>query len=280
MSAFKTGLLMVAIFGLFLLIGSFFGPRGMTIALVLALALNLGAYWFSDRIVLAMYRAKEVSPADAPRLHAAVEELTERAGMPKPKVYIIPNPAPNAFATGRNPQNAAVAVTTGVLDLLNDRELRGVIGHELAHVRNRDILLQTVVAAIAGAITFLAFMLRWGLLFGRGRDDDDRNPLALLLLAILAPIAAMLIQMWISRTREYAADAVGARIAGDPRGLAGALRKLETAAHRRPVRANPATAHMFIVAPFTGRSLAALFSTHPPMEERIARLERMAITGD
>ena len=276
MSTFKTGLLMVFIFGLFLVIGSLFGVRGMTIALVLALVLNVGAYWFSDRIVLAMYRAQEVSPAEAPRLHAAVAELAETARIPKPKVYVIPNPAPNAFATGRNPEHAAVAVTTGIMDLLNDRELRGVIGHELAHVRNRDILLQTVVAAIAGAITFLALMLRWRFIFGGG-DDDDGNPLALLLIAILAPIAAALIQMWISRTREYAADARGARIAGDPRALANALRKLETASQSRPVKANPATAHMFIVAPFTGRSLAALFSTHPPVEERVARLERMAM---
>ncbi len=277
MNAAKTGLLILGIFMLFLFVGGLFGPRGMAIALFFAVLLNAGAYWFSDKIVLAMYRAQEASPEDAPRLHTIVEELSQRADIPKPRVYVIKNESPNAFATGRNPRNAAVAVTTGLLGLLSDEELRGVIAHELAHVGNRDILIQTMVAAVAAAITYLAFMVRWGMLFGGlNRDNDDRNPIALLATAIFAPIAAVLIQMWISRTREFAADQRGAHTTGNPRALASALRKLELVSHRAPLRANPATAHMFIIAPFTGRSLLTLFSTHPPIEDRVARLEEIA----
>ncbi len=278
MNSIKTSLLMLAIFVLFIFVGRMFGPRGLAIALTFAVFLNVGAYWFSDKIILAMYGAQEVSPAEEPRLCAVVEELSERAGMPKPHVYVIKSESPNAFATGRSPNHAALAVTTGVMSLLSDEELRGVIGHELAHVQNRDILLQTIVAAVAGAITYLAFMLRWRSMFGgRGRDNNGSgNPIALLAVAILAPFAALLIQMWISRTREFAADEHGARLVGDPRALASALRKLELVSHSTPLRANPATAHMFIVAPFTGRSLVTLFSTHPAVEDRVARLEEMA----
>ncbi len=276
----KTTFFLAILAVLFVSIGSLLGRKnGATIALVIAGIMNVGAYWFSDKIVLAMYRAKEVTDRDSPELHSIVRELTMRARLPMPKVYIMDNPTPNAFATGRNPEHAAVAVTTGVLGLLSREELSGVIGHELAHVKNRDILISTIAATIAGAISYLAHMAQWGLMFGGRRDNEERNPLGSvlgILIMILAPIAAMLIQMAISRSREYKADEGGAAICGNPLTLAGALKKLQTGIKRIPMEANPATAHMFIISPLTGGGVFALFSTHPPIEERIARLEAMA----
>ena len=250
------------------------GQTGMTFALLIALAMNGFSYWFSDKIVLKMYKAQEVSRADAPELYEMVRRLTHKAGLPMPRVYIINQPQPNAFATGRNPEHAAIAVTTGIMKILSAEELEGVVAHELAHVKHRDILIGTVAATLAGAITYLAHMAQWALIFG-GRDDEDGNPLVAIAMMIVAPIAAMLIQMAISRSREYAADAGGAKIAGNPRYLASALRKLDTASQQIPMQAEPATAHMFIVNPLSGKSMAKLFSTHPPMQERIARLESM-----
>jgi heat shock protein HtpX len=239
--------------------------------------MNFVSYWFSDQIVLKLYRGREVSPAEAPRFHAIVDGLIARANLPKPKLYLLPGDSPNAFATGRNPSHAAVAATEGVMKLMNDEELQGIIAHELGHVKNRDILISSVAATIAGAITFLATMARWGALFGGYGSNSDRergggNIVSLLLTAILAPIAAMIVQMAISRSREFAADATGAAIAGQPYGLAKALEKLDVYSKRLPMEATQATAHMFIVAPFTGSALTNLFSTHPPIEERIHRL--------
>jgi heat shock protein HtpX len=249
-------------------------------ALVMAGVMNIGAYWFSDKIVLAMYRARQVAEREAPELYGVVRELTMRAGLPMPKVYIMDNPAPNAFATGRNPEHSAVAVTTGILGILSRDELAGVIGHELAHIKNRDILISTVAATIAGAISYIAHMASWGLMFGGGRrDEGDRNPFGsaiAIAVMILAPIAAMLIQMAISRSREYTADASGAVICGNPLSLAVALKKLHAGTRRIPMNDNPATAHMFIVSPLSGGGMLSLFSTHPPIEERVARLEAMA----
>lgn len=272
----KTALLLGLLTALILVVGDALGgTQGMAIALVLAGLMNFVSYWFSDRIVLAMYRGKEVSPAEAPRFHAIVDRLIARAGLPKPKLYILPGDSPNAFATGRNPSHAAVAATEGILQLMNDEELEGVIAHELGHVKNRDILISSVAATIAGAITFLAHIARWGAIFGGYGGSDDRrggNPLALLATAILAPIAAMLIQLAISRSREFGADATGAQLAGQPYGLARALEKLDAYSKRLPMPASPETAHMFIVAPFTGQSFMRLFSTHPPVAERVRRL--------
>lgn len=275
----KTALLMGALFGLFLFLGELWGgPRGALWALVLALITNLAAYWFSDRIILGLYRAQEVDEFSAPQLVRLVRELALRAGLPMPRVYIIPHPTPNAFATGRGPSHAAVAVTEGLLRLMNEEELRGVLGHELAHVKNRDILISTIAAALAGAITLLVRMAYWASWFGWSRDDEEGgHPLVALLMLIFAPLAALIIQLAISRSREYKADADGARMTGNPLGLAEALRKLAWAVEQRPmVEANPATSHMFIVHPFRGGGLLTLFSTHPPIEERIARLEAMA----
>ena len=274
---FKTALLLGLLTGLILVVGQALGGRsGMLIALVFAAVMNLVSYWFSDKIVLAMYRGKEVSPAEAPRFHAIVDGLVARAGLPKPKLYIVPGDSPNAFATGRNPKHAAVAATEGILRLMSDEEIQGVIAHELAHVKNRDILISSVAATIAGAITFLANTAKWGMMFGgyggRSDRDDGGNVFTIILTAILAPIAALVVQMAISRSREFAADATGAQIAGQPYGLARALEKLDAYSKKLPMPATQATAHMFIVAPFTGRSLMALFSTHPPVEERIRRL--------
>jgi heat shock protein HtpX len=248
----------------------------MTFALIMAFMMNAFTYWFSDKIVLRMYGAKEVTRAEAPELYELVGRLARKAGLPMPKVYIINQPQPNAFATGRNPQNAAVAVTSGILRMLSAEELEGVLGHELAHIKHRDILIGTIAATIAGAISYLAHMAQWAMIFGSHRDDEEGNPLATIALMILAPIAAMLIQLAISRSREFAADAGGAKIAGNPRYLASALRKLHMASEQIPMQAQPATAHMFIVNPLSGgSSIAKLFSTHPPVEERIARLEAM-----
>ena len=274
---FKTALLLGLMTGLILMVGrALGGQQGMLLALVIAGVMNFVSYWFSDKIVLKMYKGREVSPAEAPRFHAIVDRLIARAELPKPKLYILPGDSPNAFATGRNPAHAAVAATEGVMKLMSDEEFEGVIAHELAHVKNRDILISSIAATIAGAITFLATMARWGAMFGGyGGNDRDRgggNIISLLLTAILAPIAAMLVQMAISRSREYAADATGAQIAGQPYGLAKALEKLDAYSKRLPMEASQATAHMFIVAPFTGSAFTNLFSTHPPIAERVRRL--------
>ena len=277
----KTTFFLAILAVLFVSVGQMLGGRnGATMALIMAGLMNVVAYWFSDKIVLAMYRAKEVKEAEAPELHSIVRGLVMRAHLPMPKVYIMDNPAPNAFATGRNPEHAAVAVTTGIMGLLSRDELTGVIGHELAHIKNRDILISTIAATIAGAISYLAHIAQWGMMFGGRRDGEDRNPLGSVLtivMMILAPIAAMLIQMAISRSREYKADEGGASICGNPRALADALKKLQAGVRRVPMEANPSTAHMFIVSPLTGGGLLSLFSTHPPMEERIARLEAMGL---
>ena len=250
------------------------------LAFLFALIMNGVSYWFSDKIVLRMYGAKEISADEAPALHRIIRDLTLRAQMPMPKLYLIPQEAPNAFATGRDEKHAAVAVTEGILRILDEAELRGVLAHELSHIKNRDILVGTIAATMAGAISMLANMAHWGMIFG-GRSSDDReggHPIVALLMIIIAPLAAMLVQMAISRSREFGADATGAMISGDPLSLANALRKLERGAQRIPMEANPATAHMFIVNPLTGGGLMTLFSTHPPMEERIRRLESMAST--
>jgi len=280
MNTIKTGLLLGALTGLLMLIGGWFGGQnGVVIAFFFAIVMNFGSYWFSDKIVLSMYHAKPVSEGEAPELYAMVKNLALRASMPMPRVYIIPGDTPNAFATGRNEQHAVVAVTEGILRILGRDELEGVIAHELTHIRNRDILIGSIAATLAGAIVMLAHMAQWAAMFGgAGNDDDERggsNIVGLILMAVLAPIAATLIQMAISRSREYLADAGGAKISGKPYGLAGALEKLSRASQTIPMEANPSTAHMFIVNPLTGRSLMNLFSTHPPIEERIARLRSM-----
>ena len=273
MNTLKTASLMVGLTLVLVWAGAAFGGQsGMTIALILALAMNGFSYWFSDKLVLKMYKAREVSESEAPELHSMVRRLSQRAELPMPKVYLINQDQPNAFATGRNPDHAAVAVTTGIMRILEREELEGVIGHELAHIKHRDILIGTVAATVAAAISYLAHMAQWAMIFG-GRDDDDGNPLVAIVMMIVAPIAAMLIQMAISRSREYAADAGGARIAGNPHHLASALQKLHMASQKLPMKAEPATAHMFIVSPLSGGRMTKLFSTHPPMEERVARLE-------
>jgi heat shock protein HtpX len=281
-NVFKTGLLLAVLTAMLVLAGAAIGgERGMVIAFVLALAMNFFSYWFSDKIVLSMYGARPVDEATAPALHAMVRRLATRAGIPMPKLYLIASDTPNAFATGRNPQHAAVAVTEGIMRILDEEELEGVLAHELSHVTNRDVLVSTIAATLAGAITYLAHMAQWAAIFG-GRSQDDEegggNPLVMMLFAILAPIAALLVQMAVSRAREFHADATGARLAGQPWPLAKALEKLEVASHMRPMPANPATAHLFIVNPLTGQSLMRLFSTHPPTEERIARLRSMRLS--
>ena len=259
--------------------GAIGGRQGMTIALVFALGMNFFAYWFSDKIVLRMYRARAVTESEAPELYGIVRRLAQRAEIPMPKVYLMDEEQPNAFATGRNPKHAAVAVTTGIMRLLSPEELMGVIGHELAHVKHRDILISTVAATIAGAISYLAQMAQWAMIFGGNRGDDEEggSPIAAFVMMIVGPIAAMIIQMAISRSREYVADEGGARIAGNPRYLASALRKLQWASQKIPMDANPSTSHLFIVNPLSGGGILKLFSTHPPIEERISRLESMSL---
>ena len=262
--------------------GAIGGKGGMMVAFLMAGVMNFGSYWFSDKIVLRMYNAREITREVHPSFYGMVERLAGRAGLPMPKVYIIPDDSPNAFATGRNPDHAAVAATEGILRVLTPEELEGVMAHELAHVKNRDILISTIAATLAGAISMIGNMLQWGAMFGAGRSDDEEGGgiggmVGSLAMAIIAPIAAMLIQMAVSRSREYLADASGAEICGHPLALAGALGKLQMASQAIPMLdARPATAHMFIVNPLTAGGLASLFSTHPPMEERIARLRALA----
>jgi len=280
MNFFKTIILMAGLTIALVILGNYFGgQQGMIMALILAGGMNFFAYWFSDKLALMSYGAQPVSEAEAPELHAIVRTLATRAGIPMPKVYIIPSASPNAFATGRNPQHAAVAVTQGIMQILNRQELEGVIAHELAHVQHRDILIASIVATVAGAITMLARMAGYAAMFGGYGGDRDRERdgggLGMLLMMILAPIAALLIKLWISRTREYDADAGGAQIAGNPQGLASALEKLQAGTRMVPMNGNPATSHLFIVNPLSGKSLISLFSTHPPIEERVARLRNM-----
>jgi heat shock protein HtpX len=278
---FKTALLLAVLTIMLVFLGGAIGGRqGMVIAFFFALAMNFFSYWFSDKIVLRMYGARPITEAEAPRLHGIVRQLALRAQIPMPPVYLIGSDTPNAFATGRSPEHAAVAVTEGILRILNDEELEGVLAHELSHVKNRDVLISTIAATLAGAITMLAHMGQYAAMFGGARRDGDEegggNPIVLLIMAIVAPIAAMLVQLAVSRSREYQADATGAALAGRPWGLASALEKLQVAQQVAPMDANPATAHLFIVNPLSGRSLMNLFSTHPPLEDRIARLRAMA----
>jgi heat shock protein HtpX len=279
MSTLKTTFLMALLTVLLVTAGGMLGGQGgMLMAFLFGLVMNGVSYWFSDKIVLRMYGARELDSQTAPKLHGIVQDLATRAGMPKPKVYVIPQDTPNAFATGRNENHAAVAVTEGIVRILSENELRGVLAHELAHIKNRDILVGTIAATMAGAISMLANIAQWGMIFG-GRTDDERagsHPVVALAMIIIAPIAAMIVQMAISRSREFGADATGAAISGDPLSLANALRKLQLGVQGIPMDANPATAHMFIVNPLTGGGLMTLFSTHPAMEERIRRLEQMA----
>jgi heat shock protein HtpX len=277
-NTFKTAFLLVALTLLLMFIGrAFGGQNGMFIALALAVAMNFFAYFFSDKIALATYRAQPVTREELPRAYAAVERLSQRIGIPMPKMYVIPTESPNAFATGRNPQHASVAVTHGILQLLNDEELEGVLAHELGHVSNRDILISSVAATIAGAITMLASMGRFAMLFGGfggggDRDRRDGGGLAALFMLIVAPIAASLIQLAVSRSREYQADATGAHFTGNPYALASALQKIDAYARRVPMQASPSTAHLFIIQPFLGMNFGSLFSTHPPIAKRIERL--------
>lgn len=276
MNHLKTVLLMGALTGLFLFVGGMAAGRsGMMIALIFAGVLNIAAYWFSDKIVLRAYKAVELGPDNAPDIHLMVEELSRNAGIPKPKVYMIEHDSPNAFATGRNPKNSAIALSRGMVQLMNREELKGVIGHELSHIRNRDTLIQAAAATIAGAIMFLAYQMRWFAFLG-GRDDDENGGvLGLLAMAILAPIAATLIQLAISRGREYKADRSSAELTHNPEGLASSLEKLGIYSKKIPLPASRQTAHLFIVSPLTGKSILSLFSTHPPLQERIERLRAM-----
>ncbi|OPX38671.1 MAG: protease HtpX [Desulfobacteraceae bacterium 4484_190.3] len=277
MNTLRTGILLGALTGLLMLIGGYFGGKqGIAIAFIFAMTMNFGSYWFSDKIVLSMYRAREISEGEAPELYSIVKTLALRASLPMPRVYIVPGDAPNAFATGRDERHAVVAVTEGILRILNRDELEGVLAHELTHIKNKDMLIGSIAATLAGAVMMLASMAKWAAIFGVGGDDDEGGGIfGLILMAILAPIAAMLIQMAISRSREYLADEGGARISGNPYGLAGALEKLSNASKTIPMRANPSTAHMFIVNPLTAKSFANLFSTHPPIEKRVEKLRSM-----
>ncbi len=277
-SRVRTTVLLALLTVLIIWVGDLMGGRqGMYIALILAFVMNIGSYWFSDKIVLAMYHAQPIEEQDNPGLYRIVRELTSEAGLPMPSIYIIPEETPNAFATGRNPEHAAVAVTEGIMRILTPDEIKGVLAHELGHVRNRDILVSSIAATLAGAIMILASMARWAAIFGGRSSDDDEGGgfIGLIVTAVLAPIAATLIQLAISRSREYLADETGAHLAHNPEGLARALEKLAMASERMPMDANPSTAHMFIVNPLSGKSFASLFSTHPPIEERIRRLRSM-----
>lgn len=278
MGTLRTAFLMTLLTVLLVLIGGIWGQEGLIIAFVFAMVMNFGSYWFSDKIVLSIYRARAVSPDQAPELYNIVRRLVQRADLPMPRVYIIPTEVPNAFATGRNPKHAAVAVTTGLLNTLESHEIEAVLGHELAHVKHRDTLVSTIAATMAGAITMLATMARWAAIFGGigGDDDDGGGIFGLLLMTILAPIAALLIQLAISRSREYAADRGGAEISGEPLALADALRKMDSIAQRRPLAANPSTVHLFIVNPLRRDFVSSLFRTHPAIQKRIARLEAIA----
>jgi heat shock protein HtpX len=275
----RTTLLLAIMTAFIVLVGQLLGGRqGMVIALILAAGMNFFSYWYSDKLVLRMYQAHEVTANDAPRIYEIVRRLTQRAGLPMPKLYVIPKDTPNAFATGRNPQHAAVAVTEGLLQYMDADEIEGVLAHELAHVKNRDILIGSIAATMAGAIMLLANMARFSAIFGGGRDDREEGGLGvfgLIAMSIIAPMAAMLIQMAISRSREFLADSTGATFAGSPQGLARALEKLGAYSKQLPMDANPSTAHMFIVNPLSGRSFQSLFSTHPPIADRIARLRGM-----
>ena len=280
-SQIKTAMLLALLSGIIIVLGGAMGGKtGIMIALILALVMNVGSYWYSDKIVLSMYGAQEVAPQDAPMLHAMVEELAARAGIPKPRVCVIPEDAPNAFATGRDPAHGVVAVTHGIMRILSPEELKGVLAHEIGHIANRAILVQTVAGVLASVIVSIANMMQWAAIFGFGRSDDEEggtSPLVAIMMAIVAPIAASLIQFAISRSREYLADETGASLSGNPLYLAGALAKLQAWSQKVPMQhGSQATAHMFIVNPFSGASMASLFSTHPPMEERIARLQAMA----
>ncbi|GAB4368802.1 MAG: zinc metalloprotease HtpX [Deltaproteobacteria bacterium] len=278
----KTGFLLALLTGIFLLVGEAAGGRnGMLMAFGFAVLMNAGAYWFSDKIVLRMYGAQEVSEAEAPELHGIVRRLATAAKVPMPRVYLIPNESPNAFATGRNPAHAAVAVTRGIVRILSREELEGVLAHEMAHVRNRDILIGTVAATLAGAVMMLARFAQFAAIFGGGgdRDREGGGGLGLLAMAILAPIGALLVQMAVSRSREYLADESGARFCGSPEALASALEKISYASRRVPLEASPATAHMFILSPLSGGGLRSLFSTHPPVEKRIERLRSMRLAA-
>jgi heat shock protein HtpX len=284
MNIAKTAFLFTLLTLVLLLIGQYFGgTNGMILALVIATAMNFFSYFYSDKLALSMYRAQAVTREQLPRAYQVVERMTQRMGLPMPKIYVIPSESPNAFATGRNPHHASVAVTEGILNLLNDEELEGVLAHELGHVRNRDILTSSIVATLAGAITLIARMGWWAGMFGGfggSRDDRDRGGIAGLFMLILAPIAATLIQLAISRSREYEADSTGAHITGNPYALASALQKLDAYSKRLPLPASPANAHLFIVAPFLNRaSFANLFSTHPPIAKRIERLIGRPMAG-
>ncbi|RJQ65212.1 MAG: zinc metalloprotease HtpX [Desulfobacteraceae bacterium] len=276
----RTTFLLAVLTILIVWIGRIFGgPQGMFIALLFAAAMNFFSYWYSDKIVLRMYRAQEVTPQQAPELYQMVSDLARSGGLPMPRVFIIPQDSPNAFATGRNPEHAVVAVTQGLLKLMNREQLKGVLAHEMAHVKGRDILIGSIAATLAGAIMMLASMARWSALFGgMGRSDDDgrSGALGMIVVAIVAPIAALVVQMAVSRSREYHADDLGARIAGNNEGLASALEKLGAYSKQLPMQANPSTAHMFIVNPLSGRSMMSLFATHPPIETRVARLRGIA----
>ena len=270
----KTTMLLAIMTAFFMLIGHLLGGRqGLIIAFFFAAGMNFFSYWYSDKIVLRMFKAREATPGQATELYGLVQDLANRAGLPTPRVYIIPQDSPNAFATGRNPENAVVAVTEGLLKIMNRDELAGVLGHELAHVKNRDILIGSIAATMAGAIMMLATIARWSAFFGGGGDDDEGlGVFGLIIMSILAPIAAVLIQTAISRSREYMADASGAGFANNNEGLASALEKLGSYSGKRPMDVNPSTAHMFIVNPLSGQKMVSLFSTHPPLNERIARL--------
>jgi heat shock protein HtpX len=282
MAILKTTMLLAALTGLIMLVGGLVGGRGgLEIAFVIAIGTNFFSYWFSDKMVLRAYGARPLDASSAPELYSIVSELAQSAGIPMPRLYLIDTDTPNAFATGRNPNHAAVAVTRGIMRICNREELKGVLGHELSHVLNRDILISSIAATLAGVVMMLGSIMRWGLIFGGmgGRDDDRRGGIEMLAMALLAPLAATMIQLAISRTREYQADASGARLTHNPEYLASALRKLEMANERMPMQdATPATAHLFIVNPLSGGLFSRLFSTHPPIEERVHRLEQMAHT--